>query len=134
MAELSDYAENLVLDWLMTTGGATRPTAWHIALTTGTITDAHTGTNLGGSTEISGNGYSRQSATFSAASGGSTDNDALESFTASGGNWGTITDFAICDASTVGNSLVFSPLDTSRAVNDGDTLEFAAAAIVVTAA
>ena len=132
MSEFSDFAENLALDWMFTNGAATRPTAWHLALTTGTITDAHTGSNLGGSTEISGNNYSRQSMTFSAASAGQTDNDALESFSASGGNWGTILDFAVCDAATVGNSLCFSPLDTSQTVNDGDTLEFAAAAVVLT--
>ena len=134
MAELSDAAEILVLDWIM--GGAipTRPAAQYLALTTGTISDAETGTNLGTSSEISGNGYARPVCAFDAAAAGATGNSALETFTASGGNWGTILDFAICDAVTTGGCIVFSALDTSRVVNDGDTLEFAAAAIQVTAA
>ena len=34
MAALSDYAEKLLLDWSMTAGSATRPTAWYVALYT----------------------------------------------------------------------------------------------------
>lgn len=132
MAELSDAAEILVLDWLFTAGSPTRPTAWYVGLTTGSISDAETGTNMGSSSEISGNNYARQAVTFGAAAAGQTDNDALETFTASGGNWGTILDFAICDALTTGGLIVFSPLDNSRVMNDGDALEFAAAAIVIT--
>ena len=40
MAALSDYAEKLVLDWLMTNGSATRPTAWYVALYTAAPSDA----------------------------------------------------------------------------------------------
>jgi len=63
MAALSDHAENLVLNWLMTSGSATRPTAWYVALYTAAPNDA------GGGTELSGSGYSRQSVAFTTASG-----------------------------------------------------------------
>lgn len=62
MAALSDYAEKLLLDWMMTNGSATRPTAWYVALYTAAPSDS------GGGTEVSGNGYSRQAVTFDAAS------------------------------------------------------------------
>ena len=58
MAALSDVSEKLVLDWLMTTGSATRPTAWYVALYTGAPSDS------GGGTEVSTGGYARQTVTF----------------------------------------------------------------------
>ena len=121
MSALSDHAEALLLDWLMTTGSATRPTAWYVALYTAAPSDS------GGGTEVSGSGYSRQSVTFDAASspGGTTSNASAASFTASGGNWGTITHMGIFDASTAGNLLWHGSLSASKTVNDGDTLEFA---------
>ena len=50
MAALSDHAEKLLLDWMMTSGTATRPTAWFVALYTAAPSDA------GGGTEVSGAG------------------------------------------------------------------------------
>ena len=101
MANLADHAEKLLLDWLMTTGAATRPTAWFVALFTTATDDA------AGGTEVTGNGYARQAVAFDAASspGGTTQNSGAVSFTASGGNWGSITHMAIYDASTAGNRL-----------------------------
>jgi len=91
MAALSDHAEALLLDWLMTTGSATRPTAWYVALYTAAPSDS------GGGTEVSGSGYSRQAVTFDAASspGGTTSNAGVVSFTASGGSFGTVTHIGI---------------------------------------
>lgn len=130
MSALSDYSEKLILDWLMTTGSATRPTAWYIGLFTAAPSDS------GGGTEVSGNGYSRQSVTFAAATspGGTTDNTGSVSFTASGGNWGSITHIGIFDASTSGNLLWHGSLSSSKTVNDGDTLQFAAGAVDLTLA
>jgi hypothetical protein len=45
----------------------------------------------------------------------------------------TITHFAVMDASTSGNVLLTSALGTSRLVNAGTTLEFAAGALTATA-
>jgi hypothetical protein len=120
MAALSDYAEKLALDFLMNTQTATRPTAWYIALFTAAPSDS------GGGTEVSGNGYSRQAVTFGAAhaTAGTTDNTNAQSFTASGGNWGTITHLGIFSASSSGNLIFHGALTTSRVVNDGDTLTF----------
>lgn len=130
MSALSDYAEKLLLDWMMTTGSATRPTAWYVALYTAAPSDS------GGGTEVSGNGYSRQSATFDAATSGAgtTSNTGAVTFTASGGNWGTITHIGIHDASTSGNLLWSGSMTASKTVNDGDTLEFAIGNIDLTLA
>jgi hypothetical protein len=130
MAALSDYAEKLVLDWLMTTGSATRPTTWYIALYTGAPSDS------GGGTEVSGNGYARQSVAFDAASspGGTTANSADVSFTASGGSFGTVTHLGIFDALTVGNLIWHGSLTASKAIDDGDTLTFTAGNIDLTMA
>ena len=130
MAALSDHAEALLLDWLMTTGTATRPTAWYVALYTAAPSDS------GGGTEVSGNGYSRQAVAFDAASspGGTTSNTGAVTFTASGGAWGTITHIGIFDASTSGNLLWHGAMTASKTVADGDTLEFSIGNIDLTIA
>ena len=130
MAALSDYAEKLLLDWAMTTGSATRPTAWYVALYTAAPSDS------GGGTEVSTGGYSRQAVTFGAASspGGTTSNTGAVSFTASGANYGTVTHIGIFDNSTSGNLLWHGALTASKTVNDGDTLEFSIGNIDLTIA
>jgi len=130
MAALSDYSEKLLLDWLMTTGSATRPTAWYVALYTAAPSDS------GGGTEVSGNGYSRQTVAFDAAStpGGTTANSGAVTFTAAGGSWGTITHIGIHDASTSGNLLWHGAMTASKTIADGDTLEFATGNIDLTIA
>lgn len=130
MAALSDYAEKLLLDWMMTSGSATRPTAWYVALYTAAPSDS------GGGTEVSTGGYARQSVAFSAASspGGTTSNSGEVSFTASGGNYGTVTHMGIFDAASSGNLLWHGALTASKTVADGDTLTFAAGNIDLTMA
>ena len=130
MAALSDHAEALLLDWLMTNGTATRPTAWYVGLYTAAPSDS------GGGTEVAGNGYAREAVTFAAATspGGTTSNSGAVSFTASGGDWGTITHIGIHDASTGGNLLWHGAMTASKIVNDGDTLEFSTGNIDLTIA
>lgn len=130
MSALSNYAEKLLLDWLMTTGSATRPTAWYVGLFTAAPSDS------GGGTEVSGNGYARQSATFAAATSGAgtTDNSAAVTFTAAGGSWGTITHIGIFDALTTGNLLWHGAMTASKTIADGDTLEFSIGNIDLTLA
>jgi len=53
MSSFTDYTENLVLNFLLTTNTATRPTAWYVGLFTAAPSDT------GGGTEVSGNGYAR---------------------------------------------------------------------------
>ena len=130
MAALSDHAEALLLDWLMTTDSATRPTAWYVALYTAAPSDS------GGGTEVTGNGYSRQSVAFASATspGGTTSNTSDITFTAAGGDWGTITHIGIFDASTSGNLLWHGAMTASKTVADGDTLQFSTGNIDLTIA
>lgn len=122
MSALSDYSEKLVLDWLMTTGAATRPTAWFVALYTAAPSDS------GGGTEVTLGGYTRKSVTFNAAAspGGTTSNSTVVTWTAAGANFGSVTHVGIFDASTAGNLLWQGSLSASKTVNDGDTIQFSA--------
>ena len=129
MSSFSDYTESLVLTWLLTSGSATRPTAWYVALFTGAPSDT------GGGTEITGNGYARVATgtiTVSGTATTATNSAAIEFAAASGGNWGTITHAAIMDASTGGNMLAWAPLTTSRTINDGDVFRIPASSLTVT--
>lgn len=130
MAALSNYAEKLLLDWAMTTGSATRPTAWYVALYTAAPDDT------GGGTEVSTGGYARQSVTFSAASspGGTTSNSNTVSFTASGAGYGTVSHIGIFDNVSGGNLLWHGSMTASKTVADGDTLEFSIGNIDLTLA
>ncbi len=130
MAALSNYAEKLLLDWSMTTGSATRPTAWYVALYTAAPSDS------GGGTEVSTGGYARQSVTFDAASspGGTTSNNNTVSFTASGASYGTVSHIGIFDNVSGGNLLWHGSMTASKSVADGDTLEFSIGNIDLTLA
>jgi hypothetical protein len=120
MAALSDYAEKLLLDWMMTTGSATRPTVWYVALYTTAPSDS------GGGTEVSGFNYSRKPITFAPATSpdGFTSNTNSLLFTAAGGSWGTLTHLGILDAASSGNLLWHGALTANRTILDGDSLEF----------
>ncbi|MDH3233762.1 MAG: hypothetical protein OEQ29_09540 [Alphaproteobacteria bacterium] len=134
MAELSNAAELLVLDWILTTGSPTRPAASALALDTTTITDADTGATI--TEPPDANGYDRQVVTWNAASAGSADNSSAETFgPCITTNWGSITDFAVVDSATygAGGVVVFSALTTPRTINIDDSLQFAAGSVVVTA-
>jgi|TARA_R100000278_G_C5388454_1_gene135144 hypothetical protein len=122
----SNYLENKVIDHFLGTSSTSAPSNVYMGLFTSNPTDANSGT------EVSGNGYSRQVITFNAASSGSATNSSAETFTASGGNWGTITHFGIFDASTSGNLLYHGALTDDKVIEDGDSLVVATTAITIT--
>lgn len=125
MTAFTNFAEDLLAKWLFDDAAATRPTAWFVALHTGDPGET------GASNELSGNGYTRQAATFTANGDGTTDNDATLTFgpnTTS--DWGTVTHVSIWDASSAGNCLIKGALTASKAIAVGDSLQFAAAALV----
>jgi len=128
MSVLSNYSEKLLLDWLLTTGVATRPTSWYVALYTAAPNDT------GGGTEVSTGGYARQSITFAAASspGGSIANSDVVNFTASGATYGIVSHLGIFDAVSGGNLLAYGPLSVAIEVLDGDALEFGIGNLIVT--
>lgn len=124
MANLSNTAENMILNWLMTDDNVvTRPNAWYLALFTAAPSDA------GGGTELSGNGYARQTIAFSVTSDGTTSNTDPVSFTAAGGNFGTVTHIGIFTDEVGGDLLWHGALAASKTVEDGDTLTFNTGAV-----
>jgi hypothetical protein len=107
--------ETRVLQWSLTTGSPTRPTAWHVGLFTAAPGEA------GGGTEVSGGSYVRMAATFTV-SGDTASNSASIEWPAATGSWGTITHIAVFDASTGGNMLVYAALTASKTIASGDIL------------
>lgn len=128
MSQISNYPENKIVDHTLGTTTYTKPTSVYIALYTSSPTDADSGT------EVSGSGYARQVATWSAGSGGAASNAGALTFTASGGAFGTITHIGIRDALTTGNLLYWGALTASRTISDGESLVFDIGAITVTIA
>jgi len=125
MSSFSDYTEDAVLNHLFRNIALISPTTVYLGLYTGTPTDA------GGGIEVSGAGYARQTIQFGAPSGGVISNTSAVSFTATGGNYGTVVAVGIFDALTVGNLLAWGGI-TSAVINDGDTLLFPIGDITVT--
>lgn len=109
----SNYLETEVLDWAFSTGTATRPTSWYLALYTAAPSDT------GGGTEVSGGGYARQSVTFTV-SGNTASNNAAIEFPTATASYGTVTHIGVFDASTAGNLLAYAALTTSKAIDTGD--------------
>lgn len=126
MTDASDYLENALLDHVFRNTALTSPTTVYLALYTAAPSDS------GGGTEVSGGGYARQSVTFGAAASGTISNTADVSFTPSGANYGTVTNWGIFDASTGGNLLVHGSFSPSIVLNDGDTHTFSSGDIDIT--
>jgi hypothetical protein len=121
---LSDYAENEILDHIMNVGAYTAVTLY-VALCTATPTDASTGATI---TEVANaNGYARTATgAWDVAASGATANTAAITFpAASGGAWGTVTSIAIVDSATwgAGNVIWHGDLTASKVVADGDTFK-----------
>lgn len=115
---LIDYLENKLLDHWLGRTSFTMPANVRVGLFTAAPGEA------GGGTEVSGGSYARQSVTIDAAAAGATQNSAEILFPLATANWGTITHFAIFDATTGGNMLCHGPLTASKVINTGDQFRF----------
>jgi len=129
MSAMSDYLEAKILDHVLSTTAYTMPSGVYVGLSTGSFGDDN------GGTELSGNGYARVGdVPFDAASGGVSDNTNNIEFPAATGSWGTVSHFAIFDASSSGNLLIHGALSASKAIGTGDILRISAGDLDVTAA
>jgi len=117
--------ETRVLQWALTTGSPTRPTAWYVGLFTAAPGEA------GGGTEVSGNAYVREAVTFTVSGDTASNNAAIEWPTATG-SWGTITHVAVFDADTSGNMLAYASLTASKTISTGDVLRIPSGDLDVT--
>lgn len=122
----SNTFETHVLQYVFTTDSVTRPTAWYVGLFTADPTDTGSG-----ATEISGNNYSRVSATFTVSGNAATTSAAVE-FSAATGSWGTISHIGIFDASSGGNLIAHSALTASKAIASGDVFRIPTGDIDIT--
>ena len=127
----SDFLELELLDHVFGNAAYTAPTPVYVALFTAAPTDS------GGGTEVTGGSYARVSVTnnatnFPAASGGSKSNGTTITFATASASWGTVTSFAIFDASTAGNMLCWATLTANKTIDSGDTASFAASALTIT--
>lgn len=128
MAGLTNFGEDLVLDWLFTAGAATRPTSWHVSLYTVAPTEST------GGTEVSGGSYARVATSFTVSGTAPTtaSNTAAVEFAEASATWGTVVAAGIMDAASGGNLIAYATLTTPKAIDTGDVLRFNAGALDIT--
>ena len=116
MGSISNYLELQLLDHVFQVGAYTPPTIY-IALSTADPLD--TGAGLA---EPSSGGYARVAhSSWNAAAARAITNNGVITFPQANGAWGTITHYAIMDASSGGNMLAHGSLATQKSVVNGNT-------------
>ena len=137
MANMSDWLENALIDFLARGQSFSAPSSWYFALCRTTPVDASTGSNLDEPGAASGylrtnlaptqgNWLNTQGTSAAASTGtnGTTSNNAAISWATTTSAWGTINSIAICDATSGGNVLFWGSLSANRIINSGDTPSF----------
>jgi hypothetical protein len=128
MAEMSNFLENALINATLRATTYTSVATVYVSLWTSDPTDAGSGT------EVSGGSYARTAVTFGAPSNGVTTNSADVTFPTATGSWGVVGWIGINDASTSGNLLYHSPLDTSKTIDTGDIFKISSGNLSVTLA
>ena len=131
MSSASDYLEGKILDHLFITA-FTRPATVYAALYTAAPSDA------GGGTEVAGNAYARVALTNDGTTwtrtGDTITNAIAITFPApTPSSWGTVTHWALLDAATSGNLLIWAPLTSARLTSVGAALAFSIGDLSITA-
>jgi hypothetical protein len=121
----TNFLETELLDHVFTNSAYTAPSAVYLGLFTAAPNDA------GGGTELSGNGYARQTMAMSV-SGNTATNSAAEEFATATGSWGTVTHVGVFDASSSGNLLAYGALSASKAIATGDVFRIPAGDLDIT--
>jgi hypothetical protein len=128
MAEMSNFLEDALINATLRNTTYTSVATVYVSLWTSDPTDAGSGT------EVSGGSYARTAVTFAAPSNGVTTNDADVTFPTATASWGVVGWIGINDASTAGNLLYHSPLDTSKTIDSGDIFKISTGNLSVTLA
>jgi len=126
MAEMSNFLENELYDHVLRNAAYTSPSSLYVSLHTADPTDDGSGT------EVSGGSYARTAVTMGAPANGSGTNSADVQFPQATGNWGSVSHIAIWDASSAGNMLFHTPLDTTKNITTGDVFKIASGSLTVT--
>lgn len=122
---MSTYLENALINATLRNTSYTSVATVYVGLHTADPTDAGTGT------EVSGGSYARTAVTFGAPSDGVSTNSAAVEFPQATGNWGTVSHIGIWDASSTGNLLYHTALDTSKTIEVGDIFKIASGSLSV---
>ena len=128
----SNYLQAKLADHTLGKTAYTMPTNVYIALCTASVADTDTGSTI---TEAGYTSYARVQTDgddWNAYASDVADNANAITFPACTGSSSTATHFAILDASTAGNLLLFDALDSSLAISTGITPSFAAGTLTVT--
>jgi len=133
MGSMGDYAELKLLEHMTGKTSWTMPTAY-MSLSTADHTD--TGVTTG--EPVTTTAYIRQATSgghWSAAAAGAIVNSGAITFPQATGSWGTIAYFGIWDNATPGSGglLAWGAVSPTKVVSSGDTLQFAANAVSITA-
>lgn len=123
---MSNFLENALINATLRATTYTSPATVYVSLWTSDPTDAGSGT------EVSGGSYARTAVTFGAPSNGTSLNNADVIFPTATASWGTVGWIGINDASTSGNLLYHTPLDTSKTIDSGDIFKIATGNLSVT--
>ena len=126
MAEFSNFLENALINAVLRNTTYTSPATVYVSLYTSDPTDADSGT------EVSGGSYARTAVTFGAPSNGISTNSADVTFPTATASWGTVSHIGIHDASTGGNLLFHTPLDTAKTIDSGDIFKITTGNLSVT--
>ena len=127
MSAMSDYLELKFLDHFTGTASTSAPSAVYLGLSTASLNDDNSGT------ELSGSGYTRKAITFASASSGSIANNSAVEFPTATGSWGDVSHFGIYDASTGGNLLFHGAFSASKTIASGDILKVASGSLTISA-
>jgi hypothetical protein len=103
----------------------TTPTTAYISLYSTAPNAVSTGT------EIVGNGYSRQTATFTSAANAATATNVAVSFSCTGNNWPLLRAVGVMDDVSAGNLMYYTTI-AGRNVTAGSTLTFDSGTITLT--
>ena len=128
MAEMSNFLENALINATLRNTTYTSVATVYVSLWTSDPTDAGSGT------EVSGGSYARTAVTFAAPSNGVTTNSGDVTFPTCTSAWGTVGWIGINDASTAGNLLYHTALDTSKVIGSGDIFKITTGNLSVTLA
>src|SRR6056300_1627649 len=128
MAEFSNYLENAFINAALRATNFTSPATVYVSLYTSNPNDDDSGT------EVSGGSYARTAVTFGAPSNGVSTNSADVTFPTATASWGTVSHIGIHDASTSGNLLFHTPLDTAKTIDSGDIFKIETGNLTVTLA
>jgi len=125
---IATFLSNAVLDHIFGNDAYDTTATIYVSLSAANPTDDGSGFS-----EHSGDNYARVAQnSWDTSSGGATENDGAITFPQASAAWGTVTHFAMWDASTAGNMLFYGALDNARNIGQNDTPSFADGALDIT--